>query len=96
MTPQRSLGAIFFDGPGERPERGKHRLDLRVAGLDLIAVRLSDGQRQLQCIDRIEAEPVAEQGGLRLDGGRIRLELERLYNQRGDFLLESKGGHSFL
>jgi hypothetical protein len=31
-----------------------------------------------------------------LDGGRIRLELERLYNQRGDFLFESKGGHSLL
>jgi len=81
---------MFFDGPCERPEGGKHGLDLRIAGLDVIAVCLSNGQRQLQGIDGIEAKAIAEQGGLRLDGGRIRAQLERPDDQRRNFMFQSR------
>src|SRR5262245_3276277 len=89
MALQGSLGTIFFDGLRKCSEGGKHHLDLGIAGLDLIAVRLRNGQRQLQCIDGIETESIAEQRGLRSDGGRIRLKLEGPYDQGGHFLFQS-------
>src|SRR5689334_14116627 len=39
MTLQNLLAAIFFDGPCERPEGGKHHFNFRIAGFDLVAVR---------------------------------------------------------
>ena len=76
---------MLFDRVRERPQGGKGNFDVRIARLDLVPVGAGNSKRQFQRIDRIEAQPIAEQGLCRVDLGRINLQFEGLDYQARDF-----------
>src|SRR4029077_9578132 len=83
------LSAVPRDVRAERAQRSEDALVVRVVRTQREAVALGDGDRHLEDVDRIEAETLlAEQPGLRIDGGGRQVEVKHLYQHLCEFALE--------
>src|SRR5690606_25499655 len=79
-------GAVGFDVRGQRAQRGEDAAVFLAVRAQLEAVALAHGQRQLQRVDRIQAQAGVEQRRLGIDGARIDLvEIQGLDQEFGEF-----------
>src|SRR5690606_5860289 len=79
----------------ERAQRGEDAAVFLAVRAQLEAITLADGQRQFQCIDRIQAQAVVEQRRFRVDIGGLKVfQVQAVNQQLGQFEFSSSGsGH---
>ena len=75
---------------GEAAERREDPHVVLVVGAQLEAVALRDDERDLEDVDRVEAEAFAVELRGRHDVGRCHLEIERFDQQHGQLVLERR------
>jgi hypothetical protein len=80
--------AVFADEAGECPERGENFPVAFIVGFEFDTIRAGKGEGEFERIDRIEAEPLAEERGLRIDVFGLVLEMQNLHDEVGDFRFE--------
>src|SRR6187455_1777506 len=84
-----SMGA---DVLGEARQRFEDAYVVLVVGTHLKAVALRDDERDLEDVDRVEAEALAVERRLRVDRFRGDVEVQGLDQERGDLALQGGVG----
>src|SRR5450631_2742628 len=83
-----SARVLLANVPGEAAQRGEDLVVVRVVRSQLHRVLLLDRHRQLEHVERIEAQPLAEERGIGFDVlGPDALEMERFDDQARQFRL---------
>ena len=82
---------VLRDVGGQRAQREEDLLVVLVVGAQLEAITLRHLQRQLEDVDRVEAQALAVQRRRRVDLRRRQLQVERLHDHAGQFALERRG-----